>query len=48
MNAFLINEKVIKLEEMRHPLLIDVVDEVVANDFYIGDSMLKYYGAMVR
>ena len=25
-----------KLEEMRHPLLIDVVDEVVANDFEIG------------
>lgn len=32
----LVNDKFIKLEEMRHPLLIDVVDEVVANDFEIG------------
>ena len=34
----LVDEKIIKLEEMRHPLLIDVVDEVVANDFYIGED----------
>lgn len=30
------SEKYIKLEEMRHPLLIDIVENVVANDFEIG------------
>lgn len=30
------SEKFIKLEEMRHPLLIDVVEKVVSNDFEIG------------
>ena len=30
------SEKFIKLEEMRHPLLIDVVQNVVANDIEIG------------
>lgn len=30
------SEKFIKLEEMRHPLLIDVAEHVVANDFEIG------------
>lgn len=30
------SEKSIKLEEMRHPLLIDVAEHVVANDFEIG------------
>ncbi len=34
----LLSEKVIRLEEMRHPLLIDVVDEVITNDFYIGED----------
>ncbi len=29
-------EKFIRLEEMRHPLLIDVTEHVVANDFEIG------------
>lgn len=32
----LISDKIIKLEEMRHPLLIDVAENVVANDFEIG------------
>lgn len=32
----LLNEKVIKIEGMKHPLLLDYVDEVVANDFEIG------------
>lgn len=32
------SEKFIKLEEMRHPLLIDVVGNVVANDFEIGKN----------
>lgn len=31
-------DKIIKLEEMRHPLLIDVVEQVVANDFEIGND----------
>lgn len=30
------SEKFIRLEEMRHPLLIDVAQHVVANDFEIG------------
>lgn len=30
------SEKFIRLEEMRHPLLIDVAQNVVANDFEIG------------
>lgn len=30
------SEKFIRLEEMRHPLLIDVTEHVVANDFEIG------------
>lgn len=30
------SEKFIRLEEMRHPLLIDVAQQVVANDFEIG------------
>jgi len=31
-------ERVIKIEAMRHPLLIGNVDKIVENDFYIGDE----------
>ncbi len=34
----LMSDKIIKLEEMRHPLLLDVVDNVVENDFEIGQD----------
>lgn len=30
--------KIIKIEEMRHPLLIGRVEKIVENDFYIGDE----------
>lgn len=32
----LVEEKYLKLENMRHPLLIDYVDKIVENDFEIG------------
>ena len=36
MSAELTNEKIIDIQAMRHPLLIDVKKEIVANDFLIG------------
>lgn len=31
-------KKIIKIEEMRHPLLIGAVEKIVENDFYIGED----------
>ncbi len=36
MSAELTSEKIIDIQSMRHPLLIDVKKEIVANDFSIG------------
>ena len=34
----LVDEKIIRIEEMRHPLLIGNVENIVENDFLIGDN----------
>lgn len=34
----LTDKKIIQIEKMRHPLLIDVVDPLIENDFTIGDE----------
>ncbi len=34
----LVEEKIIRIEEMRHPLLIGNVENIVENDFLIGDN----------
>lgn len=36
-------EKIIKIDLMRHPLLINIVDTIVENDFYIG----KEYNSII-
>lgn len=37
------NKKIIKIEEMKHPLLMDITDNVIPNDFELGGE----YGSII-